>query len=227
MNTADDDNAGHRARLRERLFKGGPDALLDYELVEYLLALSMPRITTRPKAKALLRHYGSYGALLAADPADLRKNGGLSEVGVAALKIAQASAFRLLESRAKDGKVLGSWQALLDHLQGRMAHRSIEQARILYLDAKNRLIEDQVVAEGTIDEAVIHVREVMHRALVLGATAIILVHNHPSGSPQPSAQDIAFTRAVIEAGRPLKVSVHDHVIVGTEGVSSMKSLGLI
>ena len=221
------DGSGHRARLRQRLFEGGPDALLDHELVEYLLALAIPRRDTTPLAKKLLHDFGGLGGLLSADAEAIVRIGGVSEGAAAALKIAQASALRLLESRIDDRPVLGSWQALLDYLHADMAHNPVERVRVLYLNAKNMLIRNEPVSEGSVDEAAVYVREVIRRALDYHATAIILVHNHPSGDPQPSAQDIRLTREIVEAGRPLGVSVHDHVIVGARTCASMKSLGLI
>ena len=221
------DGSGHRARLRQRLFEGGPDALLDHELVEYLLALALPRRDTKPLAKQLIARFGGYGALLSADADAIARIGGLSEGAVAALKIAQASALRLLQSEVKDRPVLGSWQALLDYLHADMAHEATERVRILYLNAKNMLIRNEPASEGSVDEAAVHVREIVRRALDCHATAIIIVHNHPSGDPSPSQQDIKLTREIVEAGRHLKISVHDHVIIGTSGHSSLRAMGLI
>lgn len=220
------DASGHRSRLRKRLIEGGPDALLDHELVEYLLALTIPRQDTKPLAKRLIKEFGSFGGLLAADAASLAK-AGLSEAAVAALKIAQASALRLLKSRVAERPLLGSWQALLDYLHADMAHNPVERVRILFLNAKNMLLRDEQMADGSVDEAAIYVREIIRRALDLHATAIIIVHNHPSGDPQPSRQDIALTRDIIEAGRHVRIAVHDHVIIGTNGHASMRALGLI
>jgi len=220
------DASGHRARLRQRLFEG-PDALLDHELVEYLLALAIPRRDTKPLARRLLAEYGSYGRLMAADARALQRVHGLSEGAVAALKIAEASALRLLRSRVMEQPVLASWQALLDYLHADMAHRPVERVRALHLNARNMLIRDELVAEGTIDQAAIHVREIIRRAIDLASSAIILVHNHPSGDPAPSRQDIQLTREVVEAGRPLGIAVHDHVIVGAGGHKSLRALGLM
>ena len=219
--------AGHRERLRKRLFEGGADALQDHELIEYLLALAIPRRDTKPLAKKLIKQFGSFGALLSAEPQAIAKAADLSEGAVAALKIAEASALRLLKSGIQDQPILGSWQALLDYLHADMAHQPIERVRILYLNSKNRLIRDELLSEGSVDEAAVYVREIVRRALDCHATALILVHNHPSGDPQPSQQDIRLTRDIIEATRHLKVSVHDHVIIGSRGHSSMRALGLI
>jgi DNA repair protein RadC len=221
------DASGHRGRLRRRLFEGGPDALLDHELVEYLLALALPRRDTKPLAKKLIKDFGSFGALLAADAETIARVGDISEGAVAALKIAQASALRLLQSEVKERPVLGSWQALLDYLHADMAHNPIERVRVLFLNSKNMLIRDDQMSEGSVDEAAVYIREIMRRALDYHATALILVHNHPSGDPQPSQQDIRLTRDIVEAGRHLKIRVHDHVIVGARGHSSMRAMGLI
>ena len=221
------DGTGHRARLRQRLFEGGPDALLDHELVEYLLALALPRRDTKPLAKQLLKEFGGYGGLLSADPATIARVSGLSEGAVAALKIAQASALRLLQSEVKGRPVLGSWQALLDYLRADMAHLAIERVRVLFLNSRNMLIRDEAMWEGSVDESAVHVREIMRRALDCQATALIIVHNHPSGDPSPSQQDIRLTKELVEAGRHMRINVHDHVIVGAKGHSSMRSLGLI
>jgi DNA repair protein RadC len=217
---------GHRARLRQRLFDGGPKALLDHELVEYLLALAIPRRDTKAQAKALLARYGGIGTLLEAGPDVLRKEG-LTDGTIGALLIAQATAQRLLETRIEGRPILSSWDALGDYLQATMAHGSVEEVRVLFLNAKNLLLANEAMWRGSVDEASVHVREVISRAIALGATAIIIVHNHPSGDPSPSSQDIRLTRDLIEAGRHMKVAVHDHVIVGSQGRTSMKSMGLI
>lgn len=220
------DNAGHRARLRQRLFEGGVGALLDHELVEYLLALAIPRRDTKAQAKALVARFGGIGPLLAADAETLRREG-LSDGVVGALKIAEATALRLLETRVEGRPILSSWDALGDYLQAAMAHSPVEQVRVLFLNAKNMLLANEAMWTGSVDEASVHVREVIARAIQLGATAIILVHNHPSGDPSPSKQDIRLTRDLIEAGRHMKITVHDHVIVGATGRTSMKASGLI
>ncbi len=220
------DAGGHRARLRQRLFEGGGTALLDHELVEYLLTLAIPRRDTKTQAKALIARFGGIGPLLAADPDTLRREG-LSDGVVAALKIAQATALRLLETRIEARPILSSWDALGDYLQAAMAHSPIEQVRVLFLNAKNLLLANEAMWSGSVDEASVHVREVIARAIALGATAIIIVHNHPSGDPSPSKQDIRLTKDLIEAGRHMRVAVHDHVIVGSQGRSSMKAMGLI
>jgi DNA repair protein RadC len=221
------DGTGHRARLRQRLASGGPDALLDHELIEYLLALAIPRRDTKPLAKRLIAHFGSAGKVLTAQWSALAAVDGLGETSIAALKIAQASALRLLKEDAFNGPILSSWQALLDYLRADMAHLTIERVRVLHLNARNMLISDENMSEGSVDQAAIHVREVIRRAMDLGTVSLILVHNHPSGSPQPSKQDIALTRQLMDAARPLGIALHDHVIIGSEGHSSMRAMALL
>jgi DNA repair protein RadC len=219
--------AGHRARLRSRLITGGGDALLDHELIEYILMLAIPRRDTKPMAKQLLTEFGGIGGLLAADAESITRTGIVGESAAAALKAVQATILRLLRSEVAQQPVLASWQALLDYLRADLAHITVERVRVLHMNARNMLIRDELMAEGTIDQAAIHVREVIRRALDLGSAAIILVHNHPSGDPAPSRADIALTKQIVDAGRPLSVSVHDHVIIGAQGHSSMRALGLL
>ena len=220
------DASGHRARLRNRLIEGGEDALLDHELIEYLLMLTTPRRDMKPTARALLAEFGGFGPLLATEPEALVR-AGVTEAQIAAIQIARTSAVRLLKSATIDRPILGSWQALSDYLHAAMAHRATEAARVLHLNTKNVLIRDEMISEGSIDQAAIHVREVVRRALELHSASIILVHNHPSGDPQPSKQDIAITREIIAACRPLNIAVHDHVIVGSKGQASLRSMGLM
>ena len=227
MADASTDGSGHRARLRQRLFEGGPDALLDHELVEYLLALAIPRRDTTPLAKKLLHEFGGFGGLMTADAAAIARVGEIGETAVAALKTAHAAALRLLKDEVRERPVLGSWQALLDYLHADMAHEGIERVRVLFLNTKNVLIRDEPMWEGSVDESAVYVREIMRRALDLKATAIIVVHNHPSGDPAPSQQDIRLTRDLAEAGRHLKVTLHDHVIIGAQGHASLRAMGLI
>ena len=218
--------SGHRARLRKRLFEGGAKALLDHELVEYLLALAIPRRDTKDQARQLIAQFGGIGPLLSADAESLAK-AGLSESVIGALKIAEATALRLLETKVEGRPILSSWDALGDYLQAAMAHSPIEQVRVLFLNARNMLLANEAMWTGSVDEASVHVREVISRAIALGATAIIIVHNHPSGDPTPSQQDIRLTREIVEAGRHLKIVVHDHVIIGAKGHSSLRNLGLV
>ena len=218
--------SGHRSRLRKRLLDAGPQGFHDYELVEYLLALTIPRVDTKPLAKRLLHDFGGIGPLLSASADNLRREG-ITDPTIAALKIAEATALRLLESRIERQPILSSWDALGDYLHAAMAHRRVEEVRILFLNAKNVLIANEALWKGSVDEASVHVREVIARAIALGATALIIVHNHPSGDPTPSQQDIRLTCDLVEAGRHMKVIVHDHVIVGTHGRTSMRAMGLI
>lgn len=218
--------SGHRSRLRKRLLDGGPAGFHDYELLEYLLALTIPRVDTKPLAKRLLHDFGGIGPLLGASADTLRREG-LTDPTIGALKIAEATALRLLEARVEAGPVLSSWDALGDYLHAAMAHSPVEQVRILFLNAKNMLLANEALWQGSVDEASVHVREVIARAIALGATALIIVHNHPSGDPSPSQQDIRLTRDLVEAGRHMKVTVHDHVIVGARGRTSMRAMGLI
>ncbi len=219
--------SGHRARLRQRLFEGGPDALLDHELLEYLLALFIPRRDTKDLAKRLIEEFGGFGRLLSADAQTIRRVAAISDSAAAAVKIVQAVSLRLLEKNISQRPVLSSWQALIDYLRADMAHEPIERVRVLFLNTKNMLIANEKMWDGSVDESAVHIREIMKRALQLEATAIIIVHNHPSGDPSPSQQDIRLTRDLVEAGRHLKVTVHDHVIVGANGHSSLRAMGLL
>ncbi len=220
-------HGGHRARLRQRLLSGGAEALADYEVLEYLLFAANPRGDTKPLAKALIERFGNLNAVLNAEPGALTQVSGMGETGAAALKAVALAARRMARGQIAEKPVLGSWQALLDYLTIDMAHLTVERVRVLYLDTRNRLIMDHHVGDGSIDEAAIHPREVIRRALDIGASALILVHNHPSGNPEPSRADIDITRRIAEAGRLLGVVVHDHVIVGRQGHTSLKAKGLI
>ena len=221
------DAAGHRARLRQRLLDGGAEALADYEVLEYLLFAARPRGDTKPTAKALIARFGSLAGVLNADHHALAEVEGMGEVSAAALKAVALAARRMARGEVTHKPVLSSWQALLDYLTIDMAHLTVERVRVLYLDTRNRLILDYQAQEGTIDEAAIHPREVVKKALEVGASAMILVHNHPSGNPEPSRADIQITQRIAEAGRLLGITVHDHVIVGREGHVSLKAKGLI
>ena len=208
------------------MLDAGPDGFHDYELVEYLLTLTIPRVDTKPLAKRLIDDFGGIGPLLGSSADTLRREG-LTDPTIAALKIAEITARRLLETRIEKQPVLSSWDALGDYLHAAMAHRRTEQVRVLFLNAKNMLLANEALWQGSVDEASVHVREVIARAIALGATALIIVHNHPSGDPTPSNQDIRLTRELVEAGRHMKIVVHDHVIVGANGRSSMRAMGLI
>jgi DNA repair protein RadC len=225
------DHLGHRARLRQRLLADA-DGLLDHELIEYLLGLAIPRRDTKPLAKELLKEFGGIAGLLTAssDAIAAVKVNSVKEIKkthVAVIKVVQAAALRLLRAEVQAKPVLANWQALLDYLRADMAHSGIERVRVLHLNTRNMLIRDEELSEGTIDEAPVYVREVIRRAMDLKSAAIILVHNHPSGDPAPSRADIDLTRAVIEAGKPLKIAVHDHIIIGVKGFTSLRGQGLI
>jgi DNA repair protein RadC len=224
--SVENNGSGHRSRLRKRLFEGGGKALLDHELVEYLLALAIPRRDTKDQAKELIAKFGGIGPLLSASAETLKREG-LSDTVIGALKIAEATALRLLETRAEGAPILSSWDALCDYLHAAMAHSRTEQVRVLFLNTKNMLIANEAMWNGSVDEASVHVREVIARAIALGATALIIVHNHPSGDPSPSQADVQLTRELVEAGRHMKIAVHDHVIVGAQGRSSLRALGLM
>ncbi len=218
---------GHRARLRDRLLTAGEPALADHEIVEYLLALALPRRDTKPLAKALLADFGGIGPLMSADPESLRRVPGMGDTSVAAIKIVQASILRVLGDAVRGRPVLANWQGLLDYLRADMAHRMNERVRVLHLDSKNQLIRDEVMSDGSIDQSAIYVREVVRRALELGSASLIIVHNHPSGDCTPSSQDVAVTRSIVAACKALGISLHDHIIVGANTHSSMRSLGLL
>lgn len=201
--------------------------MLDHELVEYLLALAIPRRDTKPLAKELLREFGGIAGVLTADGEALAKVPGMGETSAAAIKVAHAAALRLLRAEVAERPVLGSWQALLDYLRADMAHHAIERVRVLHLNTRNQLIRDELMQEGSVDQVAVYTREVLRRALQLGSAALILVHNHPSGDTSPSRADIQVTRAIIEAGRHLGITVHDHIILGTRDHVSMREKGLI
>lgn len=219
--------AGHRARLRERLLGGGPEALADYELLEFLLFAGVRQGDTKPAAKALIARYGSFAAVLDADPEALQQTKGVGEAGAAALKSVALAARRMARGKVMDRPVLSSWQALLDYLAIDMGNLNHERVRVLYLNTRNQLMLDFLAQDGTIDEAAIHPREVIRKGLDIGATALILVHNHPSGTPEPSRADIAITNRIAEAGRHLGIVVHDHVIVAGDSHVSLRAKGLI
>ncbi|HIV77929.1 MAG TPA: DNA repair protein RadC [Candidatus Sphingomonas excrementigallinarum] len=219
------DHAGHRARLRDRLLGGG--GLLDHELIEYLLMTAIPRRDTKPMAKALLREFHDIGGVLSADPIALQRVDGIGETAAATIKIAQACALRLVQAEAMKRPVLSNWQALLDYLHADMAHHGVERVRVLHLNTRNMLIRDELMGQGSIDQAPVYVREVIRRAIDFGSAALILVHNHPSGDPSPSRADIDVTRAIAEAGKRLGITVHDHIIIGTSGHVSLRAQGLI
>jgi len=217
---------GHRERLRDRA-RAGLDALPDYELLELHLCRSIPRGDVKPLAKALIARFGSLAAVLAASAEELKTVSGVGEAVALDLKLIHATALRLGREAIGKRPVISSWSALLAYVRTALAHEPREQFRVLFLDKKNQLIADEVMGHGTVDHAPVYPREVVRRALELSASAIILVHNHPGGDPTPSAADVDMTRQVAEAGRALRITVHDHLVVARHGTASFKALGLL
>lgn len=222
-----DHRVGHRQRLRERFRDGGPDAVPDYELLEMILFRVYPRGDTKPIAKRLIAAFGSFAEVINAPAPRLLEIEGVGERAVDELKLVKAAAARLLRREIATKPALSSWNSVVDYLRLAQGFDAIEQFRILFLDKKNNLIADEVLGRGTVDHTPVYVREVVKRALELSATALILVHNHPSGDPTPSRADIDMTKMIIDAARPLGISIHDHVIVGRSGHASFKALRLI
>jgi DNA repair protein RadC len=218
---------GHRERLRERFLSGGPDALPDYELLELLLTLAKPRVDCKPLAKDLLKRFGSLPALLAADVSTLSDIKGVGDSTATAIKLVQALAQRMLKRDVLDKPVLDSWNKVLDYCHAVMAQAREEQLRLFFLDGRNALVADEVQSKGTVNHTPLYVREVVKRALELGASALIMAHNHPSGDPSPSRDDIALTREVRNALKTVGVSLHDHIIIGRKGHASLRSLNVI
>ena len=218
---------GHRQRLRDRFRAAGGDAVSDYELLELLLFRAIPQRDVKPLAKSLIEKFGSFGEVVAAPPARLAEIKGLGEAAITELKIVAAAAQRLARGEVKRRPVLSSWSSVLDYCRAAMAFADKEQFRILFLDKRNQLITDEVQQVGTVDHTPVYPREVVKRALELSATAVILVHNHPSGDPTPSDADIKMTKAIVDIAKPLGISVHDHIIVGKEGHASLKGLRLM
>lgn len=218
---------GHRQRLRERFREAGESALSDYEILELLLFRSIPRADTKARAKTLLKRFGSLAEVLGAPEKLLREVEDVGEAAALDLKIVAAAARRMALSAIRDREVLSSWDSVLAYCRSAMAFEPREQFRILFLDKKNVLIADEVQQVGTVDHTPVYPREVVRRALELSATAIILVHNHPSGDPSPSRADIEMTRTIVESAKPLGINVHDHIIIGKNGHASMKGLRLI
>jgi DNA repair protein RadC len=218
---------GHRGRLRARFRAAGQDALADYELLELVLFRALPRRDVKPLAKALLDTFGSFGEVIAAPESRLKEIAGLGEAAITDLKIVHAAAQRLARDAVKRRPVLSSWSSVIDYCRTAQGFADKEQFRILFLDKRNQLIADETQQIGTVDHAPVYPREVVKRALELSATAIILVHNHPSGDPTPSQADVRMTKEVIEVARSLGIAVHDHLIVGKDGHASLKGLRLI
>ncbi len=219
--------AGHRDRLRQRFVSAGIDALADYELLELVLFRAIPRRDTKPLAKALIAKFGSIAEVLSAPRERLKEVDGVSDGIATDLHIVAAAGLRLSRDRAVERTLLTSWTAVQDYIRAAMAYETREQFRILFLDKRNGLIADEVQQRGTVDHTPVYIREVIARALQLSATAIVLVHNHPSGDPAPSRADIDMTRMIVSAAKPLGIVVHDHIIVGRQGSFSMKGDGLI
>jgi|EndMetStandDraft_6_1072998.scaffolds.fasta_scaffold00507_8 DNA repair protein RadC len=220
-------HAGHRERLRQRAKTGGFVALPDYELLELYLFRTFPRGDVKPLAKALLARFGSLGAVLGATPEELATVPGVGEAAAMDLKLLHEATLRAGRDKIAKRPVIASWSALLGYVRVALANESREQFRVLFLDKKNQLIADEVMNRGTVDHAPVYPREVMRRALELSSSNIIILHNHPSGDPTPSRPDIDMTRQIVEAGKALKIAVHDHLVVARDGVASFKALGLM
>lgn len=218
--------AGHRARLRERLLRAGTEALQDYELLEMLLFAAIPRRDVKPIAKGLLSEFGDLWSVLNAKPERLLSLG-LSESAAAILVSVGAVALRAQKKKILQQPLLKSWQAIVDYCRAAMGHKAKEQFRLLFLDQKNRLLAEEVHQSGTVNHVPVYPREVVQRALEVGAVALVLVHNHPSGDVMPSKADIEMTRAIVEAFRPLGIAVHDHIIIGRDEVTSFKNMGIL
>ncbi len=218
---------GHRDRLRRRFMEAGLGSLQDYELLELLLFRLLPRRDTKPIAKAMLDRFGSFSEALSAPPHLLEEIEGLGTTAIADLKVVLAAAQRFSRDQIHDRPVLGSWTEVIDYCRANMAFETKEQFRILFLDKRNRLIADEVQGVGTVDHTPVYPREVIRRSLELSATALILIHNHPSGDPSPSSADVKMTRAIADVAKPLGITVHDHIIIGKSGHTSMRGLKLI
>lgn len=218
---------GHRQRLRERFLNGGSDALQDYELLELLLFMAIPRRDVKPLAKELLKTFGSLPELMAASPLELMRVSGISENTATALKAVSSLATRMMKQDLEAKPILNNWTRLMDYCYATMAHEKKEHFRILFLNKKNELIADEIQGSGTVDHTPAYPREIMKRSLELGATAIILMHNHPSGDPKPSQADIDMTALIIRAAEPFNITVHDHIIISRNGYTSMKNQGLM
>ncbi|HEY1706724.1 MAG TPA: DNA repair protein RadC [Rhizomicrobium sp.] len=221
------DYLGHRARLRERFLKGGAQGFADYELLELALFSAIQRRDTKPLAKALLARFGSFADVIGAPPALLREIADVGDAVIAQLKIIEAAGLRMTRTQVLNKPALSSWKALTDYCTAAMARDPREQFRVLFLDRKNVLIADEVQSQGTVDHTPVYPREIVKRALELSASAIILVHNHPSGDPTPSRADIEMTKQIAQAAKALGIAVHDHLVIGLKGHVSFKSLGLL
>ncbi|GGM06725.1 DNA repair protein RadC [Pseudooceanicola nanhaiensis] len=219
--------ADHRKRLRDRFMQGGAAAMPDYELLEMVLFRANARADMKPLGRRLLETFGDFNGVLSAPPERLREVAGVGDAVIAELKLIEAAAQRLSRARILDRPVLGSWHALIDYCHTAMAHRQTEQFRVLYLDRKNVLIADEAQAQGTVDHVPVYPREVVKRALELNASALILVHNHPSGDPTPSRADISMTREIEQAAAALGIAIHDHIIIGRSTELSFRATGYL
>jgi DNA repair protein RadC len=218
---------GHRDRLRKRFLDAGEDALADYELLELVLFRAVPRRDVKPMAKALLARFGSFADVLAAPPQRLREIESVGDAVVTELKVVLAATRRVAKGQIARRPVLASWASVITYCRSAMAFEAVEQFRVLFLDKKNALIADEVQQTGTVDHTPVYPREIVKRALELSASAVVLVHNHPSGDPTPSQADIAMTKTIVEIARPLGIEIHDHLIVGRDGHASFKGLRLL
>ena len=218
---------GHRDRLRARFREAGADALADYELLELVLFRALPRRDVKPLAKALIEKFGSFAEVISAPAARIAEVAGAGDSVITELKIVEAATQHFVRGKVGSRPVLSSWNAVIDYCRAAMAFADKENFRILFLDKRNQLIADEVQQTGTVDHTPVYPREVVKRALELSATAVVLVHNHPSGDPAPSRADIEMTKSIMEIARPLGVEVHDHIIVGRDGHASLKGLKLI
>ena len=217
----------HRQRLRERFLAGGAAAMPDYELLEMLLFGALPRIDVKPLARRLIEGFGDLAGVVTAPEAALRRVDGVGEAVVVALKLADGVAARMARARVLDRPLISSWDALLAYCHTAMSHRDTEHFRVLFLDRKNRLMADEEMGRGTVDHVPVYPREVLKRALELGASALILVHNHPSGDPEPSPADIGMTNQIATAGRVMGIALHDHLVIGRSREASFRALGLL
>ena len=218
---------GHRERLRARFREAGAEAVNDYELLELVLFRAIPRRDIKPLTKALIATFGSFPEVISAPSARLAEINGLGAAAITELKIVHAAATRLARGQVRKRPVLSSWSNVIDYCRTTMAFAEKEQFRVLFLDKRNQLIVDELQQTGTVDHTPVYPREVVKRALELSATALILVHNHPSGDPTPSHADIEMTRTIVEVAKPLGIAVHDHIIVGRDGHASFKGLKLV
>ncbi len=222
-----DHRLGHRDRLRKRLREAGATAVADYELLEMTLFRAIPRRDTKPLAKTLLKEFGSLAGVINAPEARLRQVKGVGDAVVSEFRLMGAVSRAVLREAIEERPILSSWEAVLDYARAHIAFSNVEHFHVLFLDKKNRLIRDEIQQTGTVDHTPVYPREVVRRAIELDATALVLVHNHPSGDTTPSRADVAMTKTVIEVARPLGIAVHDHVIVGRQGHASMKGMRLI